>query len=251
MSSLNSVNKFSFYRYTFLIKRYLVLYGQKLAIGLFAGLALFILISAAAYLLGEIHTPYKDLIGIFKFTVLSITLGGVFFASHIFDELHKPETAPLFMILPASGREKFLAALVVTSLVYTVMAFAALAILSIMLDLFHLLYFNEWVFASVFNPIGSEVGSPLFKLIVWQSIFLFGGIYFRGYNFLKTILLVLSFSFLMGILSGVFIYHYEPDVLIKFLRHLQTDYKYIFYGVVNLFFWTIGYITFKKRQISS
>mgnify|MGYP003575220873 FL=1 len=106
-------------------------------------------------------------------------IGGLIVTSLAFNNLHRSESAALYLNLPASNLEKFLSRWLLTSFVYAFTMLLVYYILSFM---------SAMLLEPSKNIIHSSVWHHVANYLLIQPLFLFGAIAFKRYAFLKTIL---------------------------------------------------------------
>jgi hypothetical protein len=127
-------------------------------------------------------------------------IGGFMVASGAFRAMHTKESAHDWLMLPASGEEKFLSRLLSSSIGYW---------------LFLTLIFSLAVPAGrglslliagrggdFFNPLDPGVLRLLPHYLILQSVFIAGGAFFRKHQFLKTVLFLSLFGIVLGFFSA-------------------------------------------------
>jgi len=254
----SSTNSFSFKRFYQLSYRYLFIYWQRILIA-FGVIASIMLIS---FTLPLLYMPNEQLVNristigfdaALNTCIMFYILGGLLFSSHIFNELHSKEKAFQFLLLPASSIEKFLSAWFTTSVVYTLFSILALILLSMVMEGFIVYKTAIWSGFTVFNPFGSQFLRGVIFLIISQSIFLLGGIYFKSYHFVKTLfslLIFLFFMLLMGI--PILVDFVEGQQVIQHITpmELTTPMVYGFGTLIMFLLLGTAYVMFKRKQIA-
>lgn len=116
-----------------------------------------------------------------------IIITGLIVTSLSFSELYTGKSY-FYLSLPSSSFEKLLSKLIIISVLYLLGINFLLIIVSIAADgINYFLLGNQF---PIYNPIHPNIlNSELFYLIM-LTLFLFGAVYFKKYNFLKTILLI-------------------------------------------------------------
>lgn len=177
-------NFFSFSRLVNMIIRHYVLSYKGLIIA-FSAIVGVLAIIGALISFGQPGFNFEIFTGLFYFLMFTV---GYIFTSTVFNEMHRPECSVYYLSLPSSNFEKLLTAWLASTLFYLLISFAAYHIAYVLASLFALAMFEV--------PFGlrSVLSAEFFKVSlvysITQSIFFFGAVYFKGYNFLKTILSV-------------------------------------------------------------
>lgn len=251
-------NSFSIERFYQLCYRYLFMYWQRVVIA-FGVVAAIVVIS---YTLPLMYMPNEQLVNristvgfnaALSTCIMFYILGGLLFSSHIFNELHNKEKAFQFLLLPASSTEKFSSAWFMTVIGYTLFSVGALFLLSVVIEGLIVYKTAVWTGFSVFNPFEPQFLRAVIFMVIFQSVFLLGGIYFRSYHFVKTLFSLLIFFFFM-LLMGI-------PVLIDFVAGQQiiqhnTTMELtspVLYGVgmlITLVLMGLAYVMFKRKQIA-
>lgn len=125
---------------------------------------------------------------------------GVIAASQSFSAMHKSDRSYAYLTLPASHLEKTVEKLLLTTVVYTIVALLSYFIFSVVgLGLGELLTGRSY---PVFNPGERWVWQMIGGYVVISSVFLFGAAYFRSRHFIKTVLGVAAvFLLIAGVAS--------------------------------------------------
>lgn len=186
-------------------------------------------------------------------------IAGYIFTASIFSELHKNETASRSLTLPASTTEKLSAAWIVTYLIYTVGALSILTLVLLFSNISGQLFFNA-------DPLNMGtltdiyLNSVLLFYLLFNSVFLFGAVLFRQYNFLKTAFSIVLFFIGVVMISGIISFIYGPINLTFFypafmgLTSNSELNRIIFELIYNipptLFFLTLSFYRLKNRQVA-
>jgi|SRR6056297_486199 len=136
-------------------------------------------------------------------------IAGYVFSASIFKELNTKETAAQFLTLPATAAEKLSAAWTVTYLIYSVISMASLTILLLLMSMSGQLFFGS-EFLNISSMTGIYLNSILLFYLMFNAVFLFGAVFFRKYNFLKTAFSILLFLFSIVIISAAVSLLYGP-----------------------------------------
>lgn len=198
---------FDFKRFLLFLQRYLVLNSKSILLALAAISGTLIITSVLTSIGGNgiRQSSFENT------SYFSLFLMGLVFASMCFSELHRPEKSIQFLTLPASRFEKVLAAWLSTTVIFIVTAMA----------FFYVAYFIASGLAFVLTN-SSFVAINLFNDGFWKtvgaywivhSVFFLGAVYFRGYNFVKTVLSVFVIQFVLGLLMAIFGFIVFKDVI--------------------------------------
>ncbi len=197
-------------------------------------------------------------------------ISGFIITSIQFKELHKKETAQNYLLIPASTFEKFLSRLMLSTIGFAVLVLVGLTLISFTVEGLNSLIFGRH--SILFSPFSKEVFLVIAHYFVAQSIFFLGAIYFRKYNFIKTINSIFIFLFALAILGVVFariVYHdifngfisvdsrnvplylhslpIGSDKISVFVQAVKT----IYWIIPAPLFWTISYFRLKETEVKN
>lgn len=249
---------FDINRVKLLLARQLRLNSSTILIGFGAvvGVITFILSMRVVF---ESHS-----LGMSGFTGLALPIffvGGYIFTSTIFSELRTSHRGYLYLTLPASAFEKLLVAWFISSILYVVAAIGAFYVINLLLILVGLLTNSQPV--PLFNFIDPSMLKIFAIYIVTQSIFLLGAIYFRGVNFLKTLLALFVINLVISIFSALLtkfvlfgsfqslqFNNNLPDGIEGFIGNVfLPTVKILFWYIMAPFFLVVSYYRLKERQV--
>ena len=237
-------------RLGFFLRRQLYLNFSTMWIAIGAILGLLLILSA---LVAVFNDDSNVVLGLRNLYLVVFMVGGYIFTSKIFDEMHAPQKSYMFLTLPVSATEKLLAAWLITSPVYVVVAGLIMLLLTSFSALLAgnmdaLPYLLDEVF---FNCLG--------VYMVTQAVFFLGATTFRSNNFLKTLLALIVVALLIGAYTGGFGYllfgggnhRLEPN------SELKDTAEFIFTKVIPMLFWwlfapfmlLVSYFKLKERQV--
>lgn len=194
-------------------------------------------------------------------------LGGFIVASNAFKAMHSRETAHDWLMLPASGEEKFLSRLAASSLGYWVFITLIFTLGVVFGQLLHLLLAGRA--GALFNPISPEVLKLFPHYLIAQSIFIAGAAFFRKHQFLKTILFLSILGMVVGfftliaarLLFGEF---FQPGIGTELNlnladpsfyatrrvgEYLLQAIKILYYSVLAPFCWITAYFRVKEAEV--
>ena len=195
-----------------------------------------------------------------------IIITGLIVTSLSFSELYTGKSY-FYLTLPSSSFEKLLSKLIIISALYLLSINFLLIFVSIAAKgINYFLFGNQF---SIFNPIHPNIlSSELFYLIA-LTIFLFGAVYFKKYNFLKTILLIsapilfmiifpaISYKIMFweyqesGILKlqpGYAIAPPSVDYLVDTIQQIVEIFTFLFYSVTAPFFLLLTYLRLRESE---
>lgn len=188
-------------------------------------------------------------------------IGGYIFTSTIFSELRTSHRGYLYLTLPASTLEKLVVAWFISSVLYIIAAIVVFYFINLLLMLVAFLTNGEPV--QLFNFFDPWMLKIYAIYIVTQSVFLLGAIYFRGVNFLKTLLTLFVISLVLSIFSAILtrlivfpgfgnfqFSNNMPDGIEGFIGDVFVPtVKILFWYVMAPFFLVVSYYRLKERQV--
>ena len=242
-------NSYNPQRQLLLIKRQLTVFQKPLLTVLTFGLlALF-----APTLIRAIFEPH-ELSGLMSSYMVGFYIGGLVLTSMVFKELHSPHKSYFYLMLPASTVEKLVGAWLLTSPLYSLTYLLTTLIVYL---IGHLIAGEPFIISSFFNE---GMAGVVVAYMIIQSIFLWGALYFRKNNFLKTILALLGLGICLAIFSAIMlklligetmlIFHSEGPMAPGMLpsNFLETYIEVFIYALAPYMLLT-AYFTLKERQL--
>lgn len=185
--------------------------------------------------------------------------GGLALTSHIFHEVHSPNTSYQFLTLPATNFEKFSAAWFVSAIGYTIAAMTAIVLLSFSVEIVASINTGNWSQFSLFNPFRADILESVSNYIMFQSIFLLGAIYFRKNNFLKTLLVYIILVFGLLLLAGIIFLITGITMQENLSVHMHFEgftgffsvlWQFIIGILFTLFILFLAYLQLKNKQVA-
>jgi hypothetical protein len=251
---------FSMLRFQLIIKRFFVLNQKNWLIGFLGATGLLlsfwllpVIFSGSAS--AQIHFQSIEGMSLFFYTA-----GGLALTSRIFFELHSSNNAFQFLTLPASTLEKFSAAWFVSSVFYTAAAVTAIYLLSIIIETISAIRFGFWGNFQLFNPFENDNLQRYASYFFYHSIFLLGAIYFKKNNFLKTLLVIITFFiglfFIIAIGGLVLAFMMVTDDFSFEYQLLETAaiWQSLLTYLIGIFlialFLLFGYLQLKNKQVA-
>lgn len=244
------------HRLYFLIRRHILSNGKSwlIAYGAIAG-SLLVLTLFRGY-----FQP-ADIGGLTGLYFVVMFIGGYIFTAGIYGELHQPQRSYQYLTLPVSTTERLLSAWIITAFVFPLVAILTMAFIVFIGNLVLNFTLDITPFAGVFSS-----GSWASLKVYWvtQSIFLLGAAYFRGYNFLKTVLALFVVSVALQIIVGVtgWLMFGTPGTQVAFgtgqmtqqledffLRIFPSVAHIVFYYLFVPFFLITTWFSLKERQV--
>jgi hypothetical protein len=129
----------------------------------------------------------------------AFVLAGFIAASMSFTGMHRADRSYTYLTLPASHLEKLAEKLLLTAVVYPLLAVLSYFVYSLLLAGLAQLLAGESF--AVFNPVAPAVFEVVRGYVVVSSVFLFGAAYFRGRHFIKTVLAVAGIFALLALIA--------------------------------------------------
>lgn len=254
----NKNNTFSFNRLFLLGKRQVIgnLNGLLIAFGAMAGSLL-----AIALITG--YSSPASLLNIGPLFYVVLFTVGYIFTSNIFAELHSPQKSFPFLTLPVSKLERLLNAWILTGIIFPILAMLVFALVLLLSYLILRIPIPAGAFSMIWS---SKALYIVFIYFITQSIFLFGAVYFRKHNFLKTLLslfIIQNVIGLMGAIVGYLLFgtlHFDGNEFVTnaaltpglerfFTVTLVEIAKFTFYYLMVPFFLILTWFGIKERQV--
>ncbi len=244
------------HRLYFLIRRHILSNGKSwlIAYGAIAG-SLLVLTLFRGY-----FQP-TDIGGLTGLYFVAMFIGGYIFTASIYSELHHPQRSYQYLTLPVSTTERLLSAWIITAFIFPLVAILTMALIVFIGNLIMNFTLDSAPFTGVFSA-----GSWSSLKVYWitQSMFLLGAAYFRGYNFLKTVLALFVISVALQIIAGAtgWILFGAPGTQVAFgpeqmSQQLEDFFLRIFPSLARLvfnylfvpFFLITSWFSLKERQV--
>ncbi len=239
-----------------LIRRHILSNGKAwlIAYGAIAGSLLLITLFRGYFQPADIG----GLTGLY-FVVMFV--GGYIFTASIFGELHQAQRSYQYLTLPVSTTERLLSAWFITAWMFPIIAIITMALIVFIGNLVMNFTLDITPFAGVFSA--SSWGSVKVYFIT-QSIFLLGAAYFRGYNFLKTMLALFVLAVSLQIIAGVTgwllfgspatnveigAHHLSQQMETLFMHTIPKVTGFIFNYLFVPFFLVTTWFSLKERQV--
>ena len=245
-------------RFATFLQRYLYfnLKGILIAFAAICGVLIFFSVVSALFGGGGINQSM-----FVNTSCFALFMGGIIVTSMCFAELHKPEKSILFLTLPASRFEKVLAAWVSTTLLFIVATIC----------FFHVAYFIASGLAFILvsapfeaiNLFDDGLWTALGAYWIAQPIFFLGAIYFKGFNFIKTLLTLFVIQFVIGLLvpffgfiafgdlffgNGLNNFNWESGMSNLMSESLLSVLKFTGTVLFPLFLLIVSYVRFNERE---
>lgn len=237
------MNKISFNRVSLLLQRY---FHENWKMDLIMAAIVFAVDTLSSLQQGS------SSMSIFMIIVLLAIYSGRMFAI-----LGRPHGAINYLMLPASSLEKIFTGIVLSSLYFPIVLFAA-SLLGIMasIPVCAIIYNSGLVMKSITLFPGVEftakiiIGMALFILMT-NSTMMFGSVYFKRKAAIKTMLCILAFYFVLVALSIILILIiYKGNFMPTGID--APDYAYIIgyvaMAIIMVFFWFMAYLRLNETE---
>jgi len=206
-----------------------------------------------------------------------IFVAGAFYASRFFREIHSPGNGIAYFMIPATQLEKMTVSIIMTSFYYFVMMMIVYSIGNLLGTFLNNLFVSiDFLrgFLNIFgyNPSYSPLKWILFEFyggsfaldmlqslfmiftyfLFYQSIFLFGSIYFKNNQAFKTLLVMIIIVIFVSILFLLILKLITGNTFIGSENTNTTIYKIyekIFLYLLPPFFWVVSYFRLTEKQV--
>jgi len=228
--------------------------NRLIEFGSLAGLLLILTI-------GQWLSAYEYQFSAFRqFGAIAFFAGGILLTAQTFSELRDPGKALLYMNLPASVFEKVAAMWLFRALFFTIAVYTVLTLMSVVCGWLSAVTVGaSW---QIFNPFNYDNLSLAAHFLVWQSVFMFGAVYFKNNNFFKTafsligiglfcFLWLITIAYLTGEFYGIgsppFGFQSDDNALSTIITTVKQVLT-ILYGCIAPFCWVLTYFHLKERE---
>jgi hypothetical protein len=142
-------------------------------------------------------------------------LGGCIYSSGMFREVHKAGRGAFYLVLPATGLEKFLSKLLLSSVGFAAASLLLIGLVSAMSELVCRALFKTG--HGFFNPVAPENLKAAGVYLLAQSAFFLGSVWFRKSAFFKTVLaagiILMGITIIAAIILGATLRAEARDIL--------------------------------------
>jgi len=252
---------FNFKRFFLLLRNDLLRNYRTLPIAAGAVAAIYFISTIPAIFFSSGSTTQDFHIGFYP---MFLFIGGFLLSSAAFSEIHQTQKNVAFFMLPASTVEKYASKLLLTSPGYAAASLALYYLLSLLTAGIAAI-FTDWSFP-IFNPFTHKVLTDIAVYLVTQSLFLFGGLYFKKHPFMKTLFAQFGIAVVLGVFVMLvlrIVYHdffhgthffnnYIFNDVVAFERlvpTLSTIIKYLFWIGFAPYFWILGYLRLREAEV--
>jgi hypothetical protein len=204
------------------------------------------------------------------FFPLFFAIIGFIATSQSFTALHKADRSYAYLTLPASHVEKTLEKLLLSTIVYVIAALVTYFLFSLVaMGLTELIGGRSF---PMFNPGERWVWDMVRGYVIVQSIFLFGGAYFRSKHFIKTVLAVTGLFLFLAAFASLTGWLFFGDVLrsmqqgtfeathhftVAQIERMQNVLfairdvaEFLFKWIMAPFFWVLTWLRLREAEVS-
>jgi len=189
--------------------------------------------------------------------LLLLFIGGIWISSRSFRHLHDKSSSYFYLTLSCSNFEKFLAKLVLSSIIY------AVSVLAIYVFFYWLLALVSWVFFHqgyfIVTPFLATTWKMIWLYMIIQSMFLLGSIYFKRLPLVKTILAIACIGIVVFLLITIFAEIFLSGVSVNVLfwvphivnaHHVALRiFHFVFWVLFAPFCWMVTYFRLKEIEV--
>ena len=251
---------FDFKRFNLLVLKHWAVNKKRYSLSVLELIGLLIIWFVFALIIGDdklMSADFQQMTFYFGLFVL-----GTFYASQYYHDLGSKPKGSNFLLVPASTFEKFLCSLLFTAVLFFIVFTSAFYLVDVlMVSIANSLPGIDLpeAKATVINifdisPFSSDDNTTLNFLLIFfsiQSIFLLGSVYFKKYNFIKTIISGFIIWFILFLLTYFFYHQFFPegnDQGAPLPKWLGTLLKSVIYAIAPLL-WIVTYYRLKQKQV--
>jgi len=250
MKTTSQTDNFSYQRFFQLSKRTVMLNRKNWLLGFLTVFGILTMAWFFPIFSGSAVWHNYQVINLASSAIIFYTIGGLFITSSIFDEIHSPSTAFLYLTLPATTLEKLTSAWFITSVLFTVVSLVSFFVFGLILQFYTQLTITSDTSFTLFNPFREKMVFTFLSYFCYNSVFLFGAIYFKKNNFLKVIvaaiLLFVAVFFVVSI--SLFLFGQSFSLQLSIGNIGERTY-YVINALIFFLFMLLAYIRLKNKQI--
>lgn len=254
----NKNNIFSTKRLFLLLKRQVLgnLNGLLIAFAAIAGALLVVSLLAG-------YSNPASIRGLSPLYYVMLYVGGYVFTSNIFAELHNPQRSIPYLTLPVSNLERLANAWLLTAVMYPIFALIGIGLI---IFLGHIILGIPLVSGAFSAVLSAKALNIVLIYVITQSLFLFGAVYFRKHNFLKTLLGLFVLQNVLGlflVIMGYLLFgtlnfdsnqwlqesSFSEGIEVFITKTLPEILKFAFYYLMVPFFLLLTWFSIKERQV--
>lgn len=188
-----------------------------------------------------------------------LLLGGFIFSSMSFSDLSSPLKRSIYLMLPASNLEKFLAGWLISCVGWIVLFTLLFIPHTLFINSIGSLFFKNVSFMA-FSPLSVIPVNAIMYYIVLQGVFMVGAVNFRGYVFLKTLftlLIIAAFGGILFYMSVADLAHSNLECSVERCSPTQVKEFCQMWEVIKLVFWwglaplcwVLTYVGLKDQEV--
>lgn len=250
---------------TFSLKR-LFLLGKRQIISNYSGMLIGFAGFTGIFLIVNLFTVYYNPGAKLNLEVpfyLILFIVGYVFTSIIFAEVQSPQKSIPFLTLPVSNLERLVNAWLLTAILFPILVFLGFALVIGLVYLILQVPIPRGTFEFFWS---AQVLKAFILYFITQSVFLFGAMYFRKHNFLKTILSLFVIQSVIGLVAALVGYllfgtlNFDGNEIVtnaaqspgleKFFSETLVDIvKFAFYYLTVPFFLLLTWFGIKEREV--
>lgn len=258
---METTNRFNIKRFLLLLRNDLFRNYRTLLIGAGTVAAIYFIATLAPLIFSQRSVDSDFHSGFFP---AALYICGFLLSAAAFSEIHHSQKNTAFFMLPATRLEKLASRLLLTTIGFVVIGIIFYFLLNLLSFLITALFSTAQF--SLFYPFSREMLLTIAVYLVAQSLFLFGGIYFKSHAFMKTGLALFGFAVATALFSAIIfriVYHdffYHMQFMDNYLAHdfiyledfsktLFSIAKYLFWLALAPFFWMLSYIRLGEKEV--
>lgn len=178
------------------------------------------------------------------FMILVLNIMGIIYAGHVFGIFQPISKTIHYLTIPASSGEKTLLNACLVYLYYNALLVAALFLGSILGELLRKLIISSYEFRLYFPLTWNE----LFTLLTFESVFMFGSIYFRTHPVVKTLLWMLAVSMGLFLVDSSIMTFYSPKSIFTFSQFDMDRIRLYISIVIFVFFNFMTWLRLRETE---
>lgn len=178
------------------------------------------------------------------FMILVLNIMGIIYAGRVFGIFQPISKTIHYLTIPASSGEKTLLNACLVYLYYNALLVAALFLGSVLGELLRKLIISSYEFRLYFPLTWNE----LFTLLTFESVFMFGSIYFRTHPVVKTLLWMLAVSMGLFLVDSSIMTFYSPKSIFKFSQFDMDRIRLYISIVIFVFFNFMTWLRLRETE---
>jgi hypothetical protein len=250
---MNLKNYFELSRFWFLLKMELSRSSRGVLMTL---VIIFGFLFFVGLLLGPVFDPGMIVFEHSPGYAFTLLVGGFILSSLAYRDLGNPLRRNNYLMLPVSALEKFLSMWLLTSVGWILLYTLTYEAYTLFANSVGQLIFGHLTFES-FEPLSQFAVRTMKYYFVLHGIFLAGAAYFKGYPFPKTLLTLILFGAVCGvitylIMNGVFDIDYTLESNLfngMLVCQLWKVIQWMFWWLLAPLCWVITYLGLKEQEV--